>query len=170
MANLQATLRVLVHHLHALNSIAESLNRMIWKDTRAEKYLSLFMGLIDLPGKAIHYINCGHVPPVIVRPDKDPVSLTEGGTVIGLFEQVRYDRGVETLLPGDVLALCTDGITESMDAQHNEYGAERLIERVRVNADQNATGIVEAVSTDVARFSRHGTHVDDKVMIVVKVQ
>ncbi|MGD0693886.1 MAG: GAF domain-containing SpoIIE family protein phosphatase [Terriglobia bacterium] len=169
MSNLQATLRVLVHHVHPLNGIAEALNRMIWNDTRAEKYLSLFMGLIDLRGKAIHYINCGHVPPVIVRRDKDPVALTQGGMVIGLFEEAAYDRGKEQLLPGDVLVLCTDGITESMDAEHDEYGAERLIERVRENADQPATGIVEAVSADVARFSRHGTHVDDKVMIVIKV-
>lgn len=169
MSNLQATLRVLVHHIHSLNEIAVSLNRMIWKDTRAEKYLSLFMGLIDLRGKAIHYINCGHVPPVIVRREKDPISLTEGGTVVGLFERVPFERGMEQLLPGDVLVLCTDGITESMDAEHNEYGAERLIERVRMNAEQNASSIVEAVSADVARHSRHGTHVDDKVMIVIKV-
>ena len=169
MSNLQATLRVLVRYLHSLNDIAEALNRTIRNDSRAEKYLSLFMGLIDLRHRAIHYINCGHVPPVIVRREKDPISLTQGGTVIGLFEQVRYERGIEQLLPGDVLVLCTDGITESMDAEPNEYGAERLIERVRMNADQYATGIVEAIRTDVARYSRHGTHVDDKVMIVIKV-
>jgi len=169
MSNLQATLRVLVHHIHGLKQIAESLNQMIWKDTRAEKYLSLFMGLIDFRGKAIHYINCGHVPPVIVRREKAPIFLTQGGTVVGLFEQAPYERGMEQLLPGDLLVLCTDGITESMDAERNEYGAKRLIERVRMNADQNATAIVEAVRTDVARYSRHGTHVDDKVMIVIKV-
>ena len=169
MSNLQATLRVLVHHLHALNEIAEALNQMIWKDTRAEKYLSLFMGLIDLRRKAIHYINCGHVPPVIVRQGSDPVSLREGGMVVGLFEHVEYERGMEKFMPGDVLVLCTDGITESMDAQQEEYGSERLIERVGVNADQKAAGIVEAVSAEVAQFSRHGTHIDDKVMIVIKV-
>ena len=55
-----------------------------------------------------------------------------------------------------------------MDAERNEYGAKRLIECVRANADQDSAGIVEAVRTDVARYSRHGTHVDDKVMIVIK--
>jgi serine phosphatase RsbU (regulator of sigma subunit) len=169
MSNLQATLRVLVHHLHGLTQIAESLNQMIWKDTRAEKYLSLFMGLIDFRCKAIYYVNCGHVPPVIVRREEDPISLTQGGKVIGLFEHVPYERGMEQLLPGDLLVLCTDGITESSDAEHDEYGAERLIECVRANADQNSAGIVEAVRTDVTRYSRHGTHVDDKVLIVIKV-
>ncbi len=168
MSNLQATLRALVLHLHSLNEIAESLNRMMWNDTRAEKYLSLFMGLIDIRHKAIHYINCGHVPPVIIRPKHDPIPLTEGGMVIGLFENPPFERGQVKLQPGDVFILCTDGITESMNARSDEYGVERLVRRVSEVADGKAAEIVEAVSTDVTRFSRQGTHLDDKVMIVIK--
>jgi serine phosphatase RsbU (regulator of sigma subunit) len=170
MSNLQATLRALVLHLHSLNEIAEALNRMIWNDTRAQKYMSLFMGLIDLRRKGIHYINCGHVPPVIVRPQHEPIPLTEGGMVIGLFENAAYDRGQAKFQPGDVLVLCTDGITESMDAQHEEFGSERLIESVRAVADRKASEIVESVGTEVAQFSRAGTHIDDKVLIAIKVK
>jgi phosphoserine phosphatase RsbU/P len=168
MSNLQATLRALVMHLHSLNEIAEALNKMIWNHTRAEKYMSLFMGLIDIKRMAIHYINCGHVPPVIVRRGSEPISLTEGGMVVGLFERATYERGQIKLQAGDILVLCTDGITESMDAHHEEYGVERLIKKVREVADKSATEIVENVSTDVARFSRQGTHIDDKVMIAIK--
>lgn len=168
MSNLQATLRALVLHLHSLNEIAEALNKMIWNHTRAEKYLSLFMGLIDTKRKAIHYINCGHVPPVIVRPGSEPISLTDGGMVVGLFENASYERGHLKLQSGDVLILCTDGITESMDAKHDEYGTERLIQQVAAFADKTAAEIVEAVSIDVTRYSRTGTHLDDKVMIAIK--
>jgi sigma-B regulation protein RsbU (phosphoserine phosphatase) len=168
MSNLQATLRALVMHLHSLNEIAEALNKMIWNHTRAEKYMSLFMGLIDVRRKAIHYINCGHVPPVIVRPGSEPLSLTDGGMVVGLFEDATYERGQLKLQPGDILVLCTDGITESMDAHHEEYGAERLIKKVNEVAEKAAAEIVEHVATDVARYSRQGTHIDDKVMIAIK--
>jgi len=169
MSNLQATLRALVLHLHSLDEIAESLNRMILNDTRSQKYLSIFMGLIDTRRRGLHYINCGHVPPVIIRPNQAPVSLTEGGMVIGLFENVLYERGQAKFQKDDLLILCTDGITESMDTLHEEYGAERLIQTVRSVADRQAADIVSAVGADVARFSRHGTHLDDKVMIVIKV-
>ena len=169
MSNLQATLRALVLHLHSLDEIAEGLNRMILNDTRSQKYLSIFMGLIDIRRKGLHYINCGHVPPVIIRPNHAPIPLTDGGMVIGLFENARYERGHTKLQGGDVLILCTDGITESMDPQHEEYGAERLIHCVQGVTDHKAGEIVSCVSTDVARFSRHGTHLDDKVMIVIKV-
>jgi sigma-B regulation protein RsbU (phosphoserine phosphatase) len=169
MSNLQATLRALVLHLHSLDEIAESLNRMILNDTRSQKYLSIFMGLIDVRRRGLHYINCGHVPPVIIRPNQAPIALTDGGMVIGLFENARYERGHTKLQGSDVLILCTDGITESMDPQHEEYGAERLTRCVQGVAERKAGEIVSFVSTDVARFSRHGTHLDDKVMIVIKV-
>jgi phosphoserine phosphatase RsbU/P len=170
MSNLQATLRALVLHLHSLNEIAEALNQAIWNHTRAEKYLSMFMGLIDIRRKAIHYINCGHVPPAIVRPGSEPIFLTEGGMVVGLFENVPYERGQLKLQTGDVMVLCTDGITEAMDAHHEEYGSERLVKIVGEVADKTAAEIVEHVSTDVARFSRAGTHIDDKVMIAIKAK
>jgi phosphoserine phosphatase RsbU/P len=170
MSNLQATLRALVLHLHSLNEVAEGLNRMILNDTRGGKYLSIFLGLIDVRHKGIHFINCGHVPPVIVRREYEAVSLTAGGMVIGLFENVQYERGHAKLHSGDVLVLCTDGITESMDARQDEYGNERLVNVIRAASEGTAADIVATVSRDVARYSRQGTHTDDKVMIAIKVK
>ena len=169
MSNLQATLRALVLHLHSLDEIAESLNRMILTDTRSQKYLSIFIGLIDIRRRGLHYINCGHVPPVIVRPGQENIHLTEGGMVIGLFENARYQRGQTKLQKGDILVLCTDGITESMDTMQEEYGTERMVQCVATASDKKAMDIVTTLSGDVAQFSRHGTHIDDKVVIVVKV-
>jgi serine phosphatase RsbU (regulator of sigma subunit) len=169
MSNLQATLRALVLHLHSLNDIAESVNKMILKDTRGEKYMTMFMGLIDLRRKAIHYINCGHVPPVIVRPGSDPISLTEGGMVIGMFEEAQYERGQVKFQNGDVLLLCTDGITEAMDGASEEFGMERVIASVNPVTGKRAKEIVLKVCDDVTAYSKEGTHMDDKVMLAIKV-
>jgi sigma-B regulation protein RsbU (phosphoserine phosphatase) len=169
MSNLQATLRALVLHLHSLNDIAESLNKMILHDTRGEKYMTMFMGLIDLRRKAIHYINCGHVPPVIVRPGSEPLQLTEGGMVIGLFEDAQYDRGHVKFQTGDILLLCTDGITEAMDVDSEEFGTERLIASASQVPEKKAKEIVLKVCDDVTVFSKGGTHMDDKIMLAIKV-
>ena len=169
MSNLQATLRALVLHLHSLNDIAESLNKMILQDTRGEKYMTMFMGLIDTRRKAIHYINCGHVPPIIVRPGSEPIQLTEGGMVIGLFENVQFERGHVKFQIGDILLLCTDGITESMDVQNEEFGSERLIASVSQMSERKAKDIVLKVCDDVTAYSKGGTHMDDKVMLAIKV-
>jgi sigma-B regulation protein RsbU (phosphoserine phosphatase) len=169
MSNLQATLRALVLHPHSLEHLAESLNHMILAGTRGGKYLTMFLGLIDIPSKAINYINCGHVPPVIVRTNGEPVDLTEGGMVVGLFDNIRYEGGQFKFQAGDVLVLCTDGITESMDEEEEEYGMERVVNRVQGVISHSAAEIVNAVNADVAAFSRMGTHLDDKVIIVIKV-
>jgi sigma-B regulation protein RsbU (phosphoserine phosphatase) len=89
--------------------------------------------------------------------------------VVGLFDNVRYNSGQSKFQTGDVLVLCTDGITESMDEEQEEYGTERLVNCVRGAITQSAAEIVNAVNADVARFSRKGTHLDDKVMIALKV-
>jgi len=170
MSNLQATLRALVLNLHSLDHLAESLNHMILAGTRGGKYLTMFLGLIDIPHRALDYINCGHVPPVIVRTEGEAVNLTEGGTVVGLFDNVRYKCGQYKFQTGDVLVLCTDGITESMDEAQEEYGMERLASCVRGAITQSAAEIVNAVNVDVSSYSRMGTHLDDKVMIAIKVK
>ncbi len=169
MSNLQATLRALALHLHSLNDITESVNKMILKDTRGEKYMTMFIGLIDTRRKAVHYINCGHVPPVIVRPGSDPIQLTEGGMVIGLFDNIEFERGHVKFQTGDVLVLCTDGITESMDVNNEEFGMERLITSVGEVADRKAKEIVLKVCDDFTAYSKGGTHLDDKVMLAIKV-
>jgi len=170
MSNLQATLRAMALNLHSLSSFAESLNHMILAGTRGGKYLTMFLGLIDTQSMSIDYVNCGHVQPVIVRLKGEAIPLSEGGMVVGLFDNVRYKSGQVKLHTGDVLVLCTDGITESMNEQQDEFGADRLVKCVQAAISQSAMGIVNAVNSDVAAFSRMGTHLDDKVMIAIKVQ
>ena len=169
MSNLQATLRALAPSLHSLEHLAESLNHMILAGTRGGKYLTMFLGVIDIPGKAINYVNCGHVPPVVVRTEGEPVDLREGGMVVGLLDNRRYERGRVQFQAGDVLILCTDGITESMDREQEEYGSQRLVQCVQGSISANAAGIVNAVAADVSVYSREGTHLDDKVFIAIKV-
>jgi serine phosphatase RsbU (regulator of sigma subunit) len=169
MANLQATLRALVQHLHSLERIVGSVNDMILADTRAQKYLSMFVGLLDQRNRTFHYINAGHVPPAVVRSSGEIVFLREGGMVVGIFPGVAYERGFIRLEPGDIFVGCTDGITEAMDVDSNEYGSTRLADVVRRERSRPAEQIVETVLADVDRYSRGGPHDDDRIIFVLKV-
>ncbi len=169
MSNLQATLRALVMHLHSLEVIALSLNEMILADTRSEKFLSAFLGLIDTRRKGLHYINAGHVPPILVRSDGSVVKLTEGGMVIGLFNAVEFNRASVRLLPGDVIVCCTDGITEAANTADEEFGLDRLADLVRENRQLTAQELAALIFRLVGEFGRGGPHIDDKVLMVVKV-
>jgi sigma-B regulation protein RsbU (phosphoserine phosphatase) len=118
----------------------------------------------------MHYINAGHVPPVLVRAGTGEVKhLEEGGSVIGLFPAADYRRGSVRLYAGDVLVCCTDGVLEIADEQHREFGVERLTECVRRHLDKSAQTIVDAVLTEVAGYPSSSMSSDDKVVVVMKV-
>ncbi len=170
MSNLQATLRALVLHLHSLEVLTLSLNEMIYNDTKSEKYLSIFLGLVDTRRNGLHYINAGHVPPILIQGETGQYRmLEEGGTVIGLFPRAEYSRGAADLAPGDILVGCTDGILESMNTAEEEYGTARLAAAVSRNRSKSAQAIIDAVLTDVNEFARGGKHTDDKILMVMKV-
>lgn len=170
MSNLQATLRALVNHLHSLEVLATSLNEMIYLDTKSEKYLSCFLGLVDTKRGGLHYINAGHVPPMLVRADKSGVALLEeGGTVIGLFPRSEYRRGSVQLNPGDVLVCCTDGILEACNHKEEEFGKERLAESIARHQAKSAQAMVDAVLSEVTAFAKTGKYGDDKVLMVLKM-
>jgi sigma-B regulation protein RsbU (phosphoserine phosphatase) len=169
MSNLQATLRALVMHLHSLEVLALSLNEMIYNDTKSEKYLSAFLGLVDTRRNGLHYINAGHVPPILVDGSAGTYSfLEEGGTVIGLFPKTDYTRGTAQLKTGDILVCCTDGILEACDEKDEEFGSEKLAASVLKHREESAQGIIESVLAEVNLWC-HGVQADDKVLMVMKV-
>lgn len=169
MSNLQATLRALVMHLHSLEVLALSLNEMIYNDTKSEKYLSCFLGLVDTRRNGLHYINAGHVPPILVDGVAGTYTLLEeGGTVVGLFPKTDYTRGTAQLKTGDILVCCTDGILEACNEGDEEFGTEKLAATVMKHRDKTAQSIVESVLAEVNQWC-HGVQADDKVLMVMKV-
>jgi sigma-B regulation protein RsbU (phosphoserine phosphatase) len=169
MANLQATLHALLAHLHSLERLVESLNDMILADTRGQKFMTMFIGLLDQPHRTLHYVNAGHVPPAVVRADGSVEYLREGGMVVGLFPSVHYDRGHVRLNAGDIVVACTDGITEAMDKESEEFGQPRLVDLCVRERSKPAQEIVDIVLKEVDLFSRGGTHEDDRVIMILKV-
>jgi sigma-B regulation protein RsbU (phosphoserine phosphatase) len=170
MSNLQATLRALVMHLHSLEVLALSLNEMMYNDTKSRKYLSIFLGLVDTRRNGLHYINAGHVPPILINGETGEYKLLQdGGTVVGLFPTAEYERGSAKLNPGDILVTSTDGITEACDANDDEFGYDRLAKCVAGNRHKSADQIIEAVLAEVKAHSCEGVHIDDKVLMVLKV-
>ena len=89
-----------------------------------EKYVTAFLVKLD-PQGGVEYVNCGHVPPVVVG--KDGVRrLSESNVPVGLLEGATYQKAAVKLQSGDRLVLVTDGVTEAEDPEHDFFGDERL--------------------------------------------
>ena len=168
MASVRATLHTLAGHGQALEKIIRSMSDMMLSDARTMKLLSIFIGVLDHRRRCFQYINAGHVPPLVVRRDGAVVELTEGGIVMGVMPHATYVPGSLQFGPGDILIGYTDGITEAMDIDGNQYAKERLVDTVRRESNSSAKHIVETVLADVDSFSQGGLHNDDRVILILK--
>lgn len=169
MSNVQATLHTLARHVHSLEGILFNLNERIIESTRSGKYMTMFLALIDMPRRGLHYINAGHVAPLLVR-ESGVTPLSASSPVVGLLPGARYRRGHVQLLPGDIVVACTDGITEAAGASEEEYGAERLGLEVQARRGKGAAQIVDELFAQILDHSQNATHPDDKILMALKVQ
>jgi sigma-B regulation protein RsbU (phosphoserine phosphatase) len=106
---------------------------------------------------------------VVIRANGNQEWLETGGMVVGLLPDARYDCGSVALGKDDLLIACTDGITEAMDTEGNEYTRERLADSVAKCRMQKPEEILRCILEEVDQHSRGGMHEDDRVLLVMKV-
>jgi serine phosphatase RsbU (regulator of sigma subunit)/uncharacterized glyoxalase superfamily protein PhnB len=168
MANLQANLRSQsAIALHRPELFLKSVNQLFFDNTPDSSYATLFFGEYNSGTRTLRYANCGHYSPVLLHRDNTLELLDSTATVLGLFRE--WDCSVEEkpLLPGDVLAVYTDGVTESFNEKGEEFGEQRLIETLRQHRDRTAKDLATAIIDKVRHFSPREQH-DDVTLIIAK--
>ncbi|HMK31294.1 MAG TPA: PP2C family protein-serine/threonine phosphatase [Terriglobales bacterium] len=124
--------------------------------------------MLDATRRVLVYSNAGHPPPILMRNSGPPVRLTEGGLVLGVSPESRYEEGALSLHPDDRLLLFTDGITEAANANQDEYGDDRIQLLVKEHIADNASELMARVMADASQFCQ-GQFADDATMIVLAV-
>ncbi|MBP7148496.1 MAG: SpoIIE family protein phosphatase [Acidobacteria bacterium] len=167
MASLQALLRS-----HAptradrLADLARELNHHLYESTDDARFATLFFGVYDDRDRTLRYINAGHVPPILVREGGTKVErLGPNGMVLGLFPEELHEPDEVRLAPGDVLLLFSDGVSESMDADGELFGEQRLVETVVRHAGAPADELPELIMAEVAQFTGRAPQADDLTLI-----
>jgi len=168
MANLQANLRSQYAVARDdLPRLLESVNRLFYENTNDESYATMFFGVYDDSCRSLRFANCGHVAPLLLRANGSRERLTSTTTVLGLF--LKWESHIEeiNLYPGDVLVICTDGVTEAPNQQGEEYGEIRLAELVQAKRDLPVNELMTAIQLGVETFSA-ATQADDITLIVAR--
>jgi serine phosphatase RsbU (regulator of sigma subunit) len=154
MANLQANLRSQYAVARDdLPRLLHSVNRLFYENTTDESYATMFFAVYGDSGRKLQYANCGHVPPLILRTDGSIQRLPSTTTVLGLFLKWESSIEEEMLYPGDLLVICTDGVTEAPNTHGEEYGDERLAEVIRENRGLPASDLLAVIQASVKEFS-----------------
>jgi len=164
---IRATVYALVGQELALRAIMRRANRFFHESVEEGRFVTLFYAVLDVPTRRLIYVNAGHPPPIVLRAEGDVRLLEEGGIPLGLFEAPRFFEGFARLRPGDLLALYTDGVVETMDSKDEIYGRRRLIDTLGGVRDATSQEICSVVIQDVRRFGGSQTQ-DDRTLVVVK--
>jgi serine phosphatase RsbU (regulator of sigma subunit) len=168
MANLQANLRSQYAVARDdLPRLLQSVNRLFYENTTDESYATMFFGVYDDSCRSLRFANCGHIAPLILRTDGSIRRLTSTTTVLGLFLEWESSIEEEKLYPGDLLVICTDGVTEAPNPQGEEYGEVRLAELLQGNRDLPVNELLASIQASVQKFSG-ATQADDITVIVAR--
>ena len=168
MSNLQAAIRSLATESERPEELCARLNQLVCSNTAPDKFITLFYGLVDAPNRKLVYSNAGHNSPILLRRDGSSSRLPEGGAALGIFPEWRYEAGEVQLYAGDLLVLFTDGVTEAMTSQGEEFGEERLLALMTAGPELGAAELQQKILQAVTEFSA-GDLQDDATLIVVAV-
>jgi sigma-B regulation protein RsbU (phosphoserine phosphatase) len=176
-ALLMASVQSSLHAQLAMNAdgplstaaLVRRLNRQLYENTPAEKYATFFCGIYDEQTSRLSYTNAGHLPPILLRGGKT-IRLETSDTIVGMFPDSHYQEAVVELLPGDVFAAFTDGVTEPEDAHEEEFGEERLIELLIQNSERPLDEIARIVMAAVHSWTHDLSNQDDITLLLARGQ
>ncbi|MDX1672186.1 MAG: GAF domain-containing SpoIIE family protein phosphatase [Balneolaceae bacterium] len=168
MANLQAALRSQTLMLTEESNCMKNMNKLLHNSTESTKFATLFFGILDYQNDLISYCNGGHDQPIYMKDGAEASTLETTGMLLGVLEDAQYDKKEIQLNSGDLLVLYTDGITEAMNEEDEEFGQHRLINLIRENRDAQADTLMELITEEVQEHSRNVSQSDDITLMVIR--
>jgi len=145
------------------------LNHQLYESTPQEKYATLFLAIYDGRSRKLTYSNGGHLPPVVISADGSLRRLEQGGTVVGLFDNLTFDEASVHLRAGDIIMAYSDGVTEP-ENDFGEFGEQRLIDLVRENRELSLIEITELVTSAVDDWIGDKEQPDDITLVLARAR
>lgn len=174
MASLQASLRSdAMRSGDDLGAMIARVNRMVYDASTEDRYATLFYAQFDPATRRLTYVNAGHCPPILLRNTANG-RVTErldqaGGTVVGLLPEFDYQQASVSLAPGDLLVIYTDGFSEAMSPDLEEWGDKRLLDAVASCDGLPAKDVITRVISAADHFASGAPQSDDMTLVVLRV-
>ncbi|MGE5716957.1 MAG: PP2C family protein-serine/threonine phosphatase, partial [Acidobacteriota bacterium] len=167
-ASVQAAFQAWAGEHFPPDRLCSRLNEMVYRRTSPEKFITFFLALYDPESGSVVFTNAGHNPGILVRAGGRTELLGAHGPPLGLFPGKTYGSGTFTLEPGDLLALYTDGVTEAVNPEDEEFGTPRLVEAL-VKAHRGTVAQIEAeLNAVVLAFTAGTPFGDDRTLVLLK--
>src|SRR5271169_238558 len=169
MANLQASFRAFASEASSPGILVGKLNEVLSNNIAPDKFFTFCYCMIDTRDNRFTYASAGHCPPILFHKSGEAVPLKEGGTPLGIFPDRKYEDAGLQVESGDRLVLYTDGLTEAMNSDEQEFGERRLVDLGSRKIALGAPEFVAAIKKEVVSFC-NGSFQDDFTLVVVAVK
>jgi len=168
MMSLQARVQALIEEPENVGAALTRLNRLTAINCPANRFITFFMCVLDGATGELVFANAGHNPPLVMRAGGGGEWLDAGGCVLGVLPAIKYDESRISLSAGDVLVIFSDGVTDAMNPQGEEFGEARLEAAVRRHRTESSSGILEGVNRAIAEWTAGTPLPDDLTLLVAR--
>jgi len=171
MSNFQASLRTLLRQTPNLKEIVEALNYQVMENTKGEKFITFFGAIYDLSLKTMVYVNAGHNAPILIDKKNGIRLLEEGSTVLGAMNPLPFmNEGFITDLDDFTLFAYTDGLTETVNEDGEEFGLQSLLDYFEKNNNKDIKTIHQDIIVALDGFKGRNGYRDDITMLTCRVE
>ncbi len=184
MASLRASLRGQALTGFDLAHLVCNVNRQLYDSSDSNRYATFFFAQYDPATRQLTYVNAGHNAPVVLRrrfietaatqqsteTACEILRLEEGGPVVGLLRDASYQQCDLAMRPGDVLLGYTDGISEAMNPEQEEWGEELMIAKAMSCVQLSAGQMLERLFKEADAFAGGAPQHDDMTLVLMKIE
>ncbi len=168
ITQIQAMLRSELSNRNDICQALSNVNNHLVTLTSSEKFATLCFGVFDSARGLFEYTNAGHNYPALIRKDGSCERLDIGGMLIGAFADAVYESATIKMYPDDFIFFFTDGISETMDDDEEEYGEDRLVEFLQKLESMHPDEIIRLALEDLHAFQPDELPQDDRTIVVLK--
>ena len=151
-------------------AVMELSNRQICENNDEMMFVTVFMGMIDIRTGEFIYVNDGHNPPLVCHNGKFKYIDVGKSCVLGIDEDVPFKQQKMQLSKGDMIYLYTDGVTEAMNEQGEQYLPEHLEEELnREDSSEDLTTLLENMQVSIKQHAGKAEQSDDITMLAFRL-
>lgn len=149
--------------------VVTGVNRALLRRAVAARFATLFYGMLEADGR-LAYCNAGQEPPLIVRSGGRVDDLDSTGPIVGILDLATFDTAAASLENGDLLIVCSDGVTEASNTQGEEFGRDRIADFARARHGESADRLLADLIAAVTEFVGTAQQADDLTALVLRYQ
>lgn len=165
MAQTHSLFRMATAHENNPSRIIQAINEIACQHNESNMFVTFFIGVLDLPTGRLHYCNAGHDRPILIGSTIEKLTV-EANIPLGVFDSFKYKEQEVVLDNNSMLFLYTDGLTEAMDANHQQFGISRVLQQLE-QTQKDCQSLIHEMKDAVHQFVLKAEQSDDLTMMAI---